>query len=160
MHGRSGGKAGERSSSKAQRDRMRLPFLRFTGIQVIEKAGLHLGLDGTPIKALRNRRWVSREFVIAMGRRIDRAVFSELHDCVESLSRNPGRSTSMDQVPDVAEPKIHPVRGHYLVYVPIDGICIVNVGLIRQTQNVSEIVNANGFTIQRQLKEIAESIQK
>lgn len=66
----------------------------------------------------------------------------------------------MDQVSAAVELRIYPVREHYLVYVPIDSNRIAIVALIRQTRDVPEILNANSFMIQRQLKEITESIRK
>lgn len=94
------------------------------------------------------------------GEELTRQYFSDLHECAESLSRNPGRSIPMDQVPAAVELKIYPVREHYLVYVPIGSDRIVIVALIRQTRDVPAILNANSFTIQRQLREISQDTQK
>ncbi|MGS2724419.1 hypothetical protein ACVBEJ_11815 [Porticoccus sp. GXU_MW_L64] len=54
----------------------------------------------------------------------------------------------------MAELNLYPVREHYLVYVPVDGKGIVIVALIRQARDVPAILNANGFLIRRQLREI------
>ncbi len=102
------------------------------------------------------RRWsVSR-----WGEALTRKYFPDLHECAESLARYPERSSSMDPVPAATELKIYPVREHYLVHVPIDGHRIAIVALIRQTRDVPAILNANGFMIRRQLKEITESTSK
>lgn len=94
------------------------------------------------------------------GEEPTRKYFSDLHACAESLSRNPPRSNSMEQVLAAAELKICPVQEHYLVYVPIDSDRIAIVALIRQTRDVPAILNANSFMIQRQLQEIIGSIQE
>ena len=90
------------------------------------------------------------------GEELTRQYFSDLHECAEGLSRNPGRSTSIYQAPATVQLKIYPVREHYLVHVPINANRIVIVALIRQTRDVPAILNANSFMIQRQLKEITE----
>ena len=94
------------------------------------------------------------------GEELTRQYFSDLHECAERLSRNPGRSASMDQVPAEIELKIHPVREHYLVYVPINSNCIAIIALIRQTRDVPAILNANSFMINRQLREITQDIKE
>ena len=61
---------------------------------------------------------------------------------------------------DTRELGIHPVREHYLVYVPISKNSIAIVALIRQTRDVPAILKAHGFKIQRQLKEIFEKLEQ
>ncbi len=94
------------------------------------------------------------------GKELTKQYFSDLHACAESLSRNPARSTFMFQVSAAVELKIHPVREHYVVYVPIDSNRIAIVALIRQIRDVPAILNANSFMIQRQLKKITENVRK
>ena len=64
------------------------------------------------------------------------------------------------QIADTSELCIYPIREHYLVYVPIGKNNIVIVALIRQTRDVPAILKANGFQIQRQLKEIFERLKQ
>jgi hypothetical protein len=46
------------------------------------------------------------------------------------------------------------------VYVPISKNSVVIVALIRQTRDVPAILKANGFMIQRQLKEVFEKLEQ
>ena len=86
--------------------------------------------------------------------------FTDLHKSAESIAENYKRFASMKHVASAAELNIYPIREHYLVYVPISGNCIVIVALIRQTQDVPAILKANGFMIQRQLKEIHKKLEQ
>jgi plasmid stabilization system protein ParE len=94
------------------------------------------------------------------GRELTREYFSGLHECAENIARNPERFSPVMQVSDTAELHVYPIREHYLVYVPVNGKRIVVVALIRQTRDVPAILNANGFLIRKQLKEIAENLDK
>lgn len=91
------------------------------------------------------------------GKALTKQYFFDLHNCAGNLARNPGQSVSVEQIANMQELKICPVREHYLVYIPIRTDRIAIVALIRQTRDVPAILNANGFLIRRQLKEISEN---
>ena len=99
------------------------------------------------------RRWSLSRW----GKALTKQYFSDLHGCAENLVQNPWQSVSMEQTVNMQELKICPVREHYLVYLPIRTDCIAIVALIRQSRDVPSILNANGFLIRRQLKEISEN---
>lgn len=96
------------------------------------------------------------------GEEQTRQYFTDLHKSAESIAENYKRFASFEHVTGTTELSIHPVREHYLVYVPISGncICIVIVALIRQTRDVPAILNANSFMIQRQLKAIHKKLEQ
>jgi len=87
------------------------------------------------------------------GSELTKQYFTDLHKSAENIAQNYKRIASMEHVADATELSVHPVREHYLVYVPISGKRIVIVALIRQTRDVPTIIQASGFMIQRQLKE-------
>lgn len=82
--------------------------------------------------------------------------FMDLHQSAEALAE---RYSDRQLISDVGELGIHPVREHYLVYVPVSNNRIVIVALIRQTRDVPAILNANGFNIRRQLKAIMKQFK-
>ncbi len=88
------------------------------------------------------------------GKELTKQYFNDLHNCAESIARNPDQFSSIEHVPNAEELKVYPIREHYLVYVPVRDKCVAIVALIRQTRDVPGILNANGFIIQRQLKEV------
>jgi hypothetical protein len=89
-----------------------------------------------------------------------RHYFTDLHESAERIARNHQRLAAMAYLAGIAELNIHPVREHYLVYVPISKISIVIVAFIRQTRDVPAILKANGFMIKRQLKEVFEKLEQ
>ncbi len=94
------------------------------------------------------------------GKDLTRQYFTDLHQCAERIAQNPEQFSSFDHVSNTAELNVYPIREHYLVYLPISDKRIVIVAFIRQTRDVPDILNANGFMIQRQLKEILEKLNQ
>ncbi len=88
------------------------------------------------------------------GKELTRQYFTDLHECAESIAQNPEQFSSIEDVSYTAELNVYPIREHYPVYVPLRDKRIAIVALIRQTRDVPAILNANGFMIQRQLKEV------
>ena len=98
--------------------------------------------------------------IIRWGKELTKQYFTDLHESAESLARNHKRFASIEQFADAPELSIHPVREHYLVYVPVSSNCIVIVSLIRQTRDVPAILKASSFVIQRQLKALFEKLDQ
>ncbi len=101
------------------------------------------------------RRWSLSRW----SKELTRQYFNDLHESAQIIAQNHERFASTEHI-DSTELSIHPVREHYLVYVPITGKRIVIVSLIRQTRDVPAILKATGFSIQRQLKEIYEKLEQ
>jgi|GEM_PF-1251644 len=101
------------------------------------------------------RRWSLSRW----GKELTKQYFNDLHESAQIIAQNHERIASTERI-DSTELTIHPVREHYLLYVPITGKRIVIVSLIRQTRDVPAILKASGFTIQRQLKEIYEKLEQ
>ena len=91
------------------------------------------------------------------GKELTGQYFADLHESAEGIAQSHSMTIL---IADTSELGIYPVREHYLVYVPIAKNNIVIVALIRQTRDVPAILKANGFQIQRQLKEIYERLEQ
>lgn len=91
------------------------------------------------------------------GKELTEQYFADLHESAEGIAQSHSMTL---QIADTGALGIHPVREHYLVYVPIGKKNVVIVALIRQTRDVPAILKANGFQIQRQLKEIYERLEQ
>ncbi|MDM3872463.1 type II toxin-antitoxin system RelE/ParE family toxin [Porticoccus sp. W117] len=94
------------------------------------------------------------------GRELTKQYFADLHEYAERIARNPERFAAMEHVSNTAELNVYPVREHYLVYIPVSGKGIVIVALIRQTRDVPTILNANGFMIRKQLREVFAALNQ
>jgi plasmid stabilization system protein ParE len=109
--------------------------------------------------AERDFREAKRWSLSRWGKELTEQYFADLHESAEGIAKSHSIAMSL-QVADASELGIYPVREHYLVYVPIGKNTIVIVALIRQIRDVPAILKANGFQIQRQLKEIFESLEQ
>jgi len=101
------------------------------------------------------RRWSLSRW----GKELTKQYFFDLHESAESIARNYEHFSSTKHI-ESTELSVHPIREHYIVYIPINGNRIVIVSLIRQTRDVPAILKINGFMIQRQLNEIIEKLQR
>lgn len=102
------------------------------------------------------RRWSLSRW----GKELTQQYFTDLHESAEDIAQNHQRFASAEHLADQIELKIHPVREHYLIYVPIRKSTIVIVALIRQSKDVPAILRANGFRIKHQLNEISEKLKQ
>ena len=107
--------------------------------------------------AERDFREAKRWSLSRWGKELTAQYFADLHESAEGIAQSHSMTL---QIADTSELGIYPVREHYLVYVPIGKNNIVIVALIRQTRDVPAILKANGFQIQRQLKEIFERLEQ
>lgn len=107
--------------------------------------------------AERDFREAKRWSLTRWGKELTEQYFADLHENAEGIAQSHSMTI---QIADTSELGIYPVREHYLVYVPIGKNNIVIVALIRQTRDVPAILKANGFQIQRQLKEIYERLEQ
>ena len=94
------------------------------------------------------------------GKELTRQYFTDLYESAASIARNHQSPASMEHVAGISGLRVHAIREHYLVYVPISSNCIAIVSLIRQTRDVPAILKNNGVIVQRQLKEIFQKMEQ
>lgn len=88
------------------------------------------------------------------GKPLTRQYFKDLHQGAEYIAANHKSLRERDTLTGESGLGVHAVREHYIIYVPSDDKEIVIVALIRQTRDVPNILKANKFGIQRELKDI------
>jgi len=88
------------------------------------------------------------------GKPLTKQYFTDLHIGAEYIAANHKSLQKRDTLTDETGLGIHPVREHYVIYVPNGDKDIVIVALIRQTRDVPNILKANQFMIQKELKDI------
>ncbi len=86
--------------------------------------------------------------------------FADLHEGAEWIAQNHKSLMGKDYLTGTTGLGIYAVREHYIVYVPVSDTYIVIVALIRQSRDVPAILNANGFIIRRELKEIFSKLSE
>lgn len=96
------------------------------------------------------KQWSSSRW----GKELTKQYFSDLHTAAERLAKNHQAIREKEHLMGTTDLGIHPIREHYLVYVPISHNVIVIVALIRQTRDVPAILDANRYYIRRELQEI------
>ena len=94
------------------------------------------------------------------GRSLTREYFGDLHEAAEYVaSHQPGLSAREDLTGDTGL-FIHPIREHYLVYLPVSSQYIILVAVIRQSRDVPLILGKTSFMIRREVNEIKDRIQR
>ena len=91
------------------------------------------------------------------GKTLTRRYYEDLHQGAEYIAANHKSLQKRDSLTGESGLGIHPVNEHFNVYVPTGDKEIVIVALIRQTRDVPNILKANQFIIQRELKDIIKS---
>ena len=91
------------------------------------------------------------------GKTLTRQYFEDLHQGAEYIAANHKSLQKRDNLTGESALGIHPVKEHYIIYVPTGDKQIVIVALIRQTRDVPNILKRNQFIVQRELKDIMKS---
>jgi len=94
------------------------------------------------------------------GRKLTREYFSDLHKAAEHIASHHQALNSREDLTGDTGLSIHPVREHYLVYLPVGDQNIVIVAVIRQSRDVPQILGRAEFMIRREVSEIKNRIQR
>jgi plasmid stabilization system protein ParE len=92
------------------------------------------------------------------GKALTKQYFNKLHQTAIQLGQHQDSFTKITRLTDGTGLKVYPVREHYLVYLPLGNSLIAIVSLIRQTRDVPAIIEANEFSIRRELKTVFEQL--
>ena len=93
------------------------------------------------------------------GRKLTRQYFSDLHQAAEYVAINHRSLSRRDDLSGDTGLSVHPVREHYLVYLPVADQHIVIVAVMRQSRDVPEILGRAEFMIRREVTKIREKIE-
>jgi len=104
--------------------------------------------------------YVTRHWSLSRwGRKLTRQYFSDLHKAAEYAAKNYRSLSKRNDLSGDTGLFVHPVREHYLVYLPVADQHIVNVAVIRQSRDAPEILGGAEFMIRREVMEIREKIE-
>jgi len=93
------------------------------------------------------------------GRKLTSEYFSDLHEAAEYVATHHHRLSNREDLTGETGLSIHPVREHYLVYLPVADEFIIIAAVIRQSRDVPRILGKSEFAIRRQVVEIKDSIE-
>jgi len=96
------------------------------------------------------RRWSRSRW----GDQQTKKYFTNLHKGAEYIALNQNALAGRDELTGTTDLGVYAVGEHYMIYVPINNSCIVIVALIRQSRDVPTVLEANGYQIRQQLKDI------
>lgn len=109
----------------------------------------------------RARQWSQKRW----GAQLTKQYFLDLHNAAEHIALHyartlptPTHHTIKEILPDNINIGVHPVREHYIVYVPVAQELVAIIALIRQTRDVPAILKAHSCLINKELKEIANTL--
>jgi len=92
------------------------------------------------------------------GSKLTQTYFSDLHEAAEYIALHHHTLKNREDLTGHTGLSIHPVREHYLVYLPINDQCIIIVAVIRQSRDVPQILGKAEFMIRREVMEIKRRI--
>ncbi len=98
--------------------------------------------------------------LIRWGRKLTREYFSDLHQAAEYIVAHHQALNSREDLTGDTGLSIHPVREHYLIYLPVGDQHIVIVAVIRQSRNIPQILGRAAFMIRREVIEIKNRIKR
>lgn len=101
------------------------------------------------------RQWSKKRW----GTALTKQYFQNLHDKAEYLAKNSHLLFDRKNISGTTGIGMHPVREHYIVYVPVAKNLIIIVALIRQTRDVPAILKANHYRIQREIDSISGELE-
>ena len=84
--------------------------------------------------------------------------FAALHNAAEYIAQHHASLNEQEYLTANTDLAIHPVREHYIIYVPVADDHIVIVAFIRQSRDVPTILQKAGYMIRRKLKEIQQQL--
>jgi len=93
------------------------------------------------------------------GSKLTQTYFSDLHEAAEHIAIRHHKLKNREDLTGHTGLSIHPVREHYLVYLPIAGQSIIIVAVIRQSRNVPQVLGKAEFMIQREVMEIRNRLK-
>jgi len=93
------------------------------------------------------------------GSKHTQTYFSDLHEAAEYIAIHHHKLKNREDLTGHTGLSIHPIREHYLVYLPIDDQYIIIVAVIRQSRDVPQILAKAEFMIQREVVEIRNRLE-
>jgi len=94
------------------------------------------------------------------GSKLTRAYFGDLHKAAEYVAIHHQALNSREDLTGYTGLSIHPVREHYLIYLPVGDGQVIIVAVIRQSRDVPQILGKAAFMIQREVLEIKNRIKR
>ncbi len=88
------------------------------------------------------------------GRELTREYFIDLDNAAEYVATHHEILCYREDLTGDTDLFIHPVREHYLIYLPIGKHYIIIVAVLRQSRNIPEILAKSVFMIHRKVEEI------
>lgn len=100
------------------------------------------------------RRWSNDRW----GNDLTRQYFQELHEAANEIALNQETIAKREDLTGEVGLCIHPVREHYLIYLPVAPRHIVIVSVQRQTRDIPALLKRSAFIIKREIEAIRSAI--
>jgi len=94
------------------------------------------------------------------GKELTRGNFNDLHEAAEFVATHRHTLNNKEDLTGDTGLCIHPVREHYLVYIPVGDQFTIIVAVIRQSRDVPRILGKVEFMIRREVMEIRNRITR
>jgi len=96
---------------------------------------------------------------VRWGKELTREYFADLNHAAEYVATHHESLHDREDLTGDTGLLIHPVREHYLIYVPVDKHLVMIVSVLRQSCNIPEILKKTAFRIRREIQDIKERLK-
>ena len=101
------------------------------------------------------RRWSNNRW----GNDLTQQYFQELHETANNIALNQESVAERDDLTGESGLCIHPVREHYLIYLPVTPKHIIIVSVQRQTRDIPALLKRSAFILNREIGAIKLAIE-
>ena len=96
---------------------------------------------------------------VRWGRELTREYFTDLNNAAEYVATHHESLHYREDLTGDTGLLIHPVREHYLIYMPVDKHDVIIVSVLRQSRNIPETLKKTAFRIHREIQDIKELLK-
>lgn len=101
------------------------------------------------------RRWSHERW----GNDLTRQYFQELHEAANYVALNQETMAKREDLTGDSGLCIHPVREHYLIYLPVSANHIIIVSVQRQSRDIPALLKQSAFILKREVEAIRSALQ-
>ena len=94
------------------------------------------------------------------GKTLTRKYFSDLHQAAEYIAEHHQNLKSREDLTGDTGLSIHPVREHYLIYLPVAANRIIIVAVMRQSRDIPQLLARSALMIRREVTDILDRIDQ
>jgi len=93
------------------------------------------------------------------GSELTKEYFADLNQAAEYVATHHESLHSREDLTGDTGLLMHPVREHYLIYMPVGKQAVIIVSVLRQSRNIPETLKKSAFKMHREIQDIQERLK-